>query len=379
MTNESTYLKDRVASIDALRGLAMVIIIGTQIGGAFIFRTFNNMLWGQYWPHFVTVALRAISNIAQPMFVFVVGVVMPSALSNRLLRAGKRKTYLRIIRRALILYLLGLIAGGKLLNIPHVFDGQTEPYHFTIHTFPLFNNVLQTIGVCYLVWGILLLTTNTRVQYIVTVGSLLLYLAIWVFIPAPGWHGARNAPEMNIGIYIENVVLGQHGAHFSIPSMIILNIIPHIAIVGIGVFVGRLIFGSRNKVDKVKTLFAYAIAMIIVGEIWGLVVPKMGMDISFVLVKVGFSALMLASFYLFIDVWGYSKWAFFFMIFGVNSIAIYMMAHLFDFRLIGNLLVGGMSSLFSANVQDFIQAITALAIMWLIMYYMYIKKTFIKV
>ena len=103
------------------------------------------------------------------------------------------------------------------------------------------------------------------------------------------------------------------------------------------------------------------------------------MTSSFVLETCGIATFLLASFYLIIDVWGYSKWAFFFIVFGVNSIAIYMMAHLFDFRLIGNIFVGGLSSLFSSNVQAFIQAVTAMMVMWLIMYWMYNKKTFIKI
>jgi predicted acyltransferase len=56
-----------------------------------------------------------------------------------------------------------------------------------------------------------------------------------------------------------------------------------------------------------------------------------------------------------------------------------MMAHMFDFRLIGNIFVGGLSALFPPNVQDFIQALAAMAVMWLIMYWMYLKKTFIKI
>ena len=124
ITYHSTNLKERIASIDALRGLAMVLIIGTQIGGAFIFRTFNDMVWNKNWPYFISNQLSfnnqrvSFIDIPQPIFVFVVGVVIPFALSNRLLRTGKTRTYLFIIRRGLILFLLGLIAGGKLLNLP---------------------------------------------------------------------------------------------------------------------------------------------------------------------------------------------------------------------------------------------------------------------
>jgi len=51
---------------------------------------------------------------------------------------------------------------------------------------------------------------------------------------------------------------------------------------------------------------------------------------SFVLVTCGMTTMLLAAFYLIIDVLGYQKWALVLIVFGVNSIAIYMMAHLFD-------------------------------------------------
>jgi predicted acyltransferase len=57
----------------------------------------------------------------------------------------------------------------------------------------------------------------------------------------------------------------------------------------------------------------------------------------------------------------------------------YMMAHMFDFSSIGNIFVGGLSSLFASNVQAFIQAVGAMTVMWLIMYLMYRKRIFIKI
>jgi predicted acyltransferase len=371
-------LKKRIVSVDTLRGLAMFLILATQIGGAPIFQTFNNMLWNENWPNFVSMQLSwdnhrvSFINIAQSIFVFIVGVVIPFSINNRLLKTNKKRTYLFIIRRALILFLLGLIAGGKLLNLPE--------YNRTLANIPIYNNVLEYISISYLFCAILVLNTTTKMQYIVTGGLLLLYWAIWLFIPAPDWQGDIYSTEMNIGIYIESIVLGNHGSHFG-PWTGVFNTISHISIALIGVLTGKIIFSNQNKSDKAKLLFISGFAMVIIGKIWGIFFPIMRcyMTSSFVLVSVGISVLLLALFYLIIDVWGYSKWAFFFIVFGVNSIAIYMMAHLFDFRLIGNILVGGISSLFSPNVEDFIKAITAMAIMWLIMYYMYKKRTFIKI
>ena len=122
MNEQTLELKDRIISIDALRGLAMFLILSTQIGGAFIFRTFTK-LWGENFANAVSGQLSwdnqnvSLINIAQSIFVFVVGLVIPFSLSNRLLRTDKKRIYLHIIKRALILFLLGLIAGGKLLNL----------------------------------------------------------------------------------------------------------------------------------------------------------------------------------------------------------------------------------------------------------------------
>jgi predicted acyltransferase len=378
MNKQTLELKDRIVSIDALRGFAMFLILSTQIGGAFIFTTFNNMLWNENWPGFVSMQLSwetqsvCFINIAQSIFVFVVGLVIPFSMSNRLLRTDKKRIYLHIIKRALILFLLGLIAGGKLLNLPE--------YNRTLANIPVYNNVLEYISISYLVCAILVLNTTKLTQYILTAVFLLLVWGIFLFIPAPGWYGDIYSQEMNIGMYIENVILGQHGSHFGSWTGV-LNTFGHISTMLLGVLMSNIIFGSKNKTDKTKLLFICGLVMLLAGWIWGHFYPVMRnyMTGSFVLETCGIATLLLATFYLIIDVRGYSKWAFFFIVFGVNSIAIYMMAHLFDFRLIGNIVIGGFSNLFASNVKDFIQAVAAMAVMWLIMYWMYIKKTFIKI
>ena len=374
MNEQILKTSNRIVSVDVLRGLAMFIILSTQIGGAPIFRTFTQ-LWGENFPDFAYLRFFSysqgtgisIASIAQPIFIFVVGLVIPIALTNRLLKTGKKKTYLHIISRVLILFLFGLIVGGNLLNLQ--FD---KLYYY--------NNVLEYISIGYLFCSILVLNTNANVQYFVTGGILLLIWAIYVFIPAPGWQGERYSTEMNIGIYIDKVVLGQHGHPFK-GWTAVLNTLGQICNMLFGVHVGKIIFGNHDKIAKTKLLFIWGLIILVAGLIWGLFFPILGSNwtSTYALVTCGIATLLLASFYYIIDVKRYWKWAFFFVVFGANSIAIYMMAHLFDFRLIGNIIVGGVSSLFSSNVEAFIKAVTAMAIMWLIMYYMYKKKTFIKI
>ena len=61
-----------------------------------------------------------------------------------------------------------------------------------------------------------------------------------------------------------------------------------------------------------------------------------------VLWAAGWSYLLLAVFYLVIDVWGFRKWAFPLVVIGANAIAVYMAAHVFDFHKIGDVFVGNL-------------------------------------
>jgi predicted acyltransferase len=183
---------------------------------------------------------------------------------------------------------------------------------------------------------------------------------------------------MNLAIYIDDIVLGQFHRH---GSWQVLATISFIANMLLGVLIGHLLFSSRNKESKTKMIFIHGFVMLSAGVIWGQYFPiiRSLWTSSFVLVTCGISTLLLALFYLILDVWGHSKWAIFFVVFGTNSIVIYMMAHMFDFSSIGNIFVGGLSSLFASNVQAFIQAVGAMTVMWLIMYLMYRKRIFIKI
>ena len=123
--------------------------------------------WGQF--HFY--------DLIMPLFLFIVGVVMPISFGNRLNRGdSKFKLYRHIIKRVVILYILGLIASGHLLT----FD--TSKMH-------LWTDTLHAIAVGYLVSSILILEVNRKWQIIVTVSLLVLYWLVMALIPVPG-HGA---------------------------------------------------------------------------------------------------------------------------------------------------------------------------------------------
>ncbi|MDD4870316.1 MAG: DUF5009 domain-containing protein [Kiritimatiellae bacterium] len=364
-------LKDRLVSIDTLRGFAMFLLIAQgDIGGAHILPAFFKLC------NFTRAAASQfnyalweglnIVYIASPLFLFVSGLTIPISLSKRL-GQGQRdaKFYIHVIKRVLVLYLLGLIAGGHLFSL--------EFAHMQIY-----NNVLQYIGIGYLVCTILVINTSVRTQFVLVVVLLSLYWMLFLFIPVPGWHGDHFSKQMNLAIYIDNMVMGPFHRAGSCQLLRTINFISNMLL---GVLLGQLLNSNRDKKDKTILLFASGLIMLSAGFIWGQFFPIIRhlWTSSYVLVTCGISALLLALFYFIIDVRGHSKWAFFLVVFGVNSIAVYMMTHMFDFKLIGNIFVGGLSRFLAVKVQAFVEAIAAMTVIWLIMYWMYRKKTFIKV
>lgn len=79
-----------------------------------------------------------------------------------------------------------------------------------------------------------------------------------------------------------------------------------------------------------------------------------------------------------VDVRGYRKWAFGFVVIGVNALAVYMATMLFDFRKIGNIFVGHLVPRIG-RFGSLLEATAALTIIWLLLYWMYRTKSFVKV
>jgi len=117
-----------------------------------------------------------------------------------------------------------------------------------------------------------------------------------------------------------------------------------------------------------------------VGLLWSLWFPviKLLWTSSYVLIGGGASFLALALFYWIIDVQGYKRWAFGFTVIGMNSIAVYVATEVFDFRLVGNVFVGHLLPRLG-RWDSLVEAAAAFAVVWSILFWMYLKKEFIKI
>lgn len=363
--------QERLMSLDALRGFDMFWIIGgwgivAGLGKALNSPWFDRHVMPQIdhvrWEGFVA------WDLIMPLFLFVVGAAMPFSFAKRLAHGeNKTRLYTHVLYRVAVLWVLGMIAQGRLLE-------------YDLSKLQLYSNTLQAIAAGYLIASLLMLNLRLQWQLVVTAGLLLLYWGLLALVPVPG-HGAEHFTEQgNLAIYIDRLILGRFQDGTDPPYTWILSGMTFAATVMIGAFAGQLLRSNRSKASKVLILLGFGVACVLVGWAWGQIFPiiKHLWTSSMVLFAAGWSLLLLALFYLVIDVLRLRFLAFFFVVIGMNAIAAYMATHVFDFRHLGDIFVGN-TARWTGDGQEFIRAIAAFAILWLILFYMYRKRTFVKI
>jgi predicted acyltransferase len=363
-------LVGRVMSIDALRGFDMFFIIGGERIFASLHDVFDSpttelirtQLTHVKWEGF------RFEDLIMPLFLFIVGVVMPYSFEKRRLAGhGKTRLYLHILKRTVILFILGMVAQGHLLE-------------FDISKLHIYSNTLQAIAAGYIIAAIIMLNLGIRWQIAVTGILLLLFWALMILVPFPGRGADVLMPDSNLAIYIDRIVFGSFIDGTDPPYTWLLSSMTFACTVMLGVMAGHLLRTDKVGIRKVLWLLAIGAGCIVAGLAWSLFFPiiKHLWTSSFVLFSGGICFVLLALFYLVIDVLGFSKWAFGFVVIGMNAITVYMAVHLINFRLISGMLVGGLEK-YTSNWYPLIHALAGFAIVWLILWWMYRKKTFIKI
>src|SRR5258706_1146611 len=125
----------------------------------------------------------------------------------------------------------------------------------------------------------------------------------------------------------------------------IFSTIPAIGKALMGVLAGQWLRSAKEGNQKAKLLFAAGLASIALGYLWGVDFPviKKIWTSSYVLVAGGWSLLLLATFYWLVDVEGWKKWTFFFVVIGLNPITIYIADPIIDFDVIAKFFLGGLA------------------------------------
>lgn len=306
-------------------------------------------------------------DLIMPLFLFIVGAAMPFSFGKRLQRDdSKGRLYAHVVKRVVILFILGMMTQGNL------FKYSWEQLHIFIGTLP-------AIGAGYLVASLLMLNLKLRGQIAATASLLLLYWAVMMLVPVPGRAAGDLSPTGNLGFWLDHLIMqGFLPADRTYTQL--LNIMTFGSTVMLGVFAGYLLKSNLGQYRKVTYLAGLGVGTLLLGLIWSIWFPiiKHIWSSSFVLFSGGLCYLLLALFFLVIDVLGYRKWAFGLVVIGMNAIAVYMATHLYDFRNIGDIFVGGLAQ-WTGDWFFLVRASAGFVVVWLILYWMYRKNTFIRI
>jgi predicted acyltransferase len=321
----------RLMSLDALRGFDMLWILGgdsighalahahTAGGLALLATQLNHVDWEGF----------RFYDLIFPLFVFIVGVSLVFSLSALRERVGAAAAVRRIVRRTLLLYLLGVLYYGGWQN------GWDNVRWL---------GVLQRIALCYGAAGLLFLFCQPRALVLWCALLLVGYWALLCFVPVPGFGAGDFAEGRNLTNWIDAQFLpgrkwdGDHDPEG------LLSTLPAIATCLLGVFAGLLLRDPRRSPrERMGWLLIAGVAGVGLGFLWGLQFPviKKIWTSSYVLVAGGFSAMLLALFYGLIDVGQWRRWAQPFVWIGLNPITIYLLGNVVAFDEVAARVLGG--------------------------------------
>ncbi|MEN6407952.1 MAG: DUF5009 domain-containing protein [Thermoguttaceae bacterium] len=375
-SNEPTpsLVSQRIASIDALRGFDMFCIVGGMTLVKTLLPFCGESVRGIVGPQLEHAAWEGFTftDLIFPLFVFLVGMTTVFSLTKALARHGKAAAYRRLLRRAVVLFLLGIFCLGGLTDCwPGI----------------RLMGVLQRIALCYLFTGILFIHLRTR-GMIVAAGLLLVGYWAWLsFVPVPGVGAVSFAPGKNWSDYLDIRFLpGKRYDGFLEPEGY-LSTLPAIATCILGVLAAQLLCSARlSNVGKVGALIGGGIVLTALGYLWGMPSPvqfpiiKKIWTSSYVLVAGGYSLILLGVFFLIVDVWKLHRWATPFFWIGTNTIAIYMLPRVVDLRKMSLRLVGGdVQVLAGASVGALLIAAVSMGFVLLTAWFLYRNKIMLRV
>ena len=357
----------RLLSLDALRGFTMFWLIGGRelaiAAAACVSVSLGDAVETQLthprWQGFVA------WDTIMPMFLFLVGASMPFALGKRLQQGETTSSiYWRIARRVILLWILGMIAQKSLIK-------------YDISGLELYSNALQAIAVGYLVTSIALLHLPLAGQISLFAGLTMAYWALLAFVPFAGHPAGTLEQTINLPRYIDELILGgfRRGHDFTW----IVTSLGFSATVLLGAMSGHILRGRLSAARKLLLLATVGLCCAAIGWLWSYSLPfnRHIWTPSMILWTGGLSFLFLALFYAAIDILGIKAWAFFFVVIGANALFAYVFDQVFQ-RTMSDTLVANLANQLTAPYNYLFSAIGEVALLWLILWYMYRNRTFLR-
>ena len=386
----------RLVSLDVFRGFVMVLMLGEVMRLFDVARAFpHSLLWRVIAFNTQHVEWQGCSlhDLIQPAFSFLVGAALPFSIASRKMKGQTFGPMLgHAIRRALLLIFLGFF-------IRSLHSTQT---YFT------FEDTLTQIGLGY-VFLFLLGFTRVRTQLVTLVLILICFWAAFVLYPAPGpqfdyarvgvssdWHhlytgflshwNKNSNLSWAFDVWFLNLFPREQPFIFNEGGWSTLSFIPTLGTMIMGLLAGEWLKAKGSKEQKLRGLLIAGAGLVLLGLVcqWAGICPivKRVWTSSYTLYSGGLVVLILAGFYALLDWKGWRRWAFPLIVVGMNSIAIYLMSWTMESFVSGALdrhFGTAISVIAGPTFQPVLHGFLVMLIFWLILYWMYRRKIFLRI
>ncbi len=305
----------RLISLDVFRGITIagMILVNNAGDWSHVYPPLAHAEWHGWTP----------TDLIFPFFLFIMGVAMPFSFGKRLARGDSRGKLLKhVVIRSLIIFALGMLLSG----IPN-FD----------YSHRLILNILQRIGIIYLISGAIYLFSGVMAQAVVAVFCIVLYWILMLFVPVPGYGAGVLAPVGNMWWYVDKVLLQGWHQHLLVVGDYrlnhaegILSLIPSISTVLLGSLTGHYLRSERSNMEKAAGMMVAGNFGLVIGVIMSIWFPinKLLWSSSYVVFTAGFALEMLGVCYWLVDIKGYKTWSQPFLVFGTNAITAFFLSTL---------------------------------------------------
>lgn len=390
-------MKDRMISLDVFRGLtvALMILVNNPGSWSHIYGPLRHAKWHGWTP----------TDLVFPFFLFIVGVAMALSFGKRV-EAGADVATLKkkVWSRGVIIIGLGLFLNGFPFNIP-VNAQMAADFEF-MDIFRRFSTlrywgVLQRIGLCYLISGLIILHFPKTRDRILAVGVLILTYEFSMRVPlVDGWGAGSFGLQDNFVRYIDVLIFGEAhlygGMGLPFDPEGLLSSFPAVLTTMSGFWVGEYLRKPIDHQKKLTNLSVIGIMLFVFGSILGLIEPinKQLWTVSYVIVMAGLAVIMVVISSYIIDVKKLDFWTKPAIVFGSNALVVFVGS-----GIIGRLMYmmkttnaeGDIISLKHAIYSGFfvplagnlngslLYALTNIVFWLAILWYLYSRKIFVKI
>ena len=385
----------RNVAVDAYRGLVMLLMMGEVLNFSAVAKAYPNSLFWHvlaYNQTHVEWAGMGLHDMIQPSFTFLVGVALPYSIQSR---ASKGKSFgkllLHTLWRSVVLIALGIFLRST----------QSTQTNFT------FEDTLTQIGLGY-TFAFLLAFCKPKWQWTALAAILFGYWLAWVLYPVPGpnfdyaavgvpadWHhnftgfASHWNKNSNLGqavdVWFLNVLPRAARFAYNGGGYLTLSFIPTLGTMLLGLRAGEWFRSDAPKIP-IKRFMVTGVILASAGLLLHFLgicpIVKRIWTPSWTLFSGGICFFFLAAFSWIIDVRSHRRWAFPLVVVGMNSIAAYLIDHLWGDFIVDNLHINlgyAVFRSFGPRLEPLMLGIAVMTIYWLILYWMYRRRIFLRI